>query len=424
MTNTHEKRIIGGIVAGHVTPSALGLETTDFSDSELAACYAAARKLESDGIAIDAEAVASKVADNGIGFLSASDLKLMALAAQSSSVVHDAVGKVRQTALRSFLLRTAAEVATREDATGQQLLDMLRSAVASAEKSFASATSDFVWLADLKDEVEAVYRDLYEGVSYSVPTFFESLDRQLNDGFSKGDLHIVCGFTGQGKSALALNFARNQAKRGHKVGIVSREMSAVENVMRLQAADSGVPRWQVRRQMFDKVYEDLTRNLEALTRLPIALSTKTETVEHLRTEVARMVDQDGLEILYVDYLQLMHSKRNASRAEEVAAVSRTLKMIAMETKIPVVALCQFNRGAVTANKFDLLSYLKESSGIEQDASTILFVKFDKDDDFGSVKNGCMTVLKNRNGVSFSDIPVTYRGELFTFEEAPYGMASQ
>lgn len=422
MTNTHEKRIIGGIVAGHVSPSSLPVDASDFTDEQLGACLSAARRLESESLKVDAEMLSSRLADLDIGFYSPTDLELMAVAASSASVVQESVAKVRSASLKAHLLRRAAEIAMKDALSGPELLEELRSLVGSAESGFRSTESDFVWLAELKDTVAAVYRDLYEGVSYAVPTGFGLLDRNIGDGFSKGDLHIVCGFTGQGKSALALNFARNQAKAGHRVGIVSREMSAVENVIRLQAADSAIPRWHIRKEMFPTTLQQLNEGLERLAELPIALSTNTSTVEDLRSQAGRMVQEGSMDVLYVDYLQLMHSKRNASRAEEVASVSRTLKLIAMENRIPVVALCQFNRGAVSANKFDLLSYLKESSAIEQDASTIVFVKFDKDEDMSSVRNGCMTILKNRNGASFHDIPVTYRGELFTFEEVPHGLA--
>lgn len=418
-TNTavDERRIVGGIVAGHVLPSAVPVDPSDFSDRELAACLDEARRLEKDGIGIDAEVLAARLAERDIAFYSPTDLDLMAIAAQSASVVHDSAAKVKESSLRTHLLAAAASVATMEQASGRELLRVLREALARAERDYSPAEADFVWISELKEKMRGVYRDLKEGVSYAVPTYFMQLDRTLGDGLSRGDLHIICGFTGQGKSALALNFARNQAKAGHKVGIVSREMSDVENVMRLQTTDSGVPRWAIKKNMHDADHEALSANLETLAELPIALSTRTETVEELRTQIGRMVEEHGMQIVYVDYLQLMHSERNKSRAEEVAAVSRTLKLIAMENRIPVVALCQFNRGAVSANKWDLLSYLKESSAIEQDASTILYVKFDKDEEMAKTRSGTMTMLKNRNGASFTDIPVTYRGEVFTFEEA-------
>jgi replicative DNA helicase len=130
-----------------------------------------------------------------------------------------------------------------------------------------------------------------------------------------------------------------------------------------------------------------------------------------------MVEGFDMKILYVDYLQLLSSKHGAgNRATEVQAISRTLKEIAMDNKIPVVSLCQFNRSAGQANIYDILSHLKESSGIEQDASTILYIQIEKTDQPKQVKDAKLTVLKNRNGATFKPIDLHYRGETFTFSE--------
>ena len=88
----------------------------------------------------------------------------------------------------------------------------------------------------------------------------------------------------------------------------------------------------------------------------------------------------------------------------------------MENNIPVVALCQFNRGGSQASIFDLMSYLKESSGIEQDASTILYVQIEKTEENKRVKDGKLTVLKNRNGATFASVELAYQGEIFQFFE--------
>jgi replicative DNA helicase len=118
----------------------------------------------------------------------------------------------------------------------------------------------------------------------------------------------------------------------------------------------------------------------------------------------------------VDYLQLMKADVSDNRAQEVSAISRGLKEIAMTYHIPVIAICQFNRGAVNASLFDIMSYLKESSGIEQDASTILYVQVEKTEDRKQIRDAKLTILKNRNGATFASIPLNYRGEIFTFYE--------
>lgn len=411
-----EKKVIGAMVAGYLKPSEIIIDPSDFADPELGECLRQARLIEKDGIDIDSNILASRVSQGQYGFYTSRDFELMAASVPSSSVALDAVAKVRSFALKTFILSRTAEIAQMEKMTAGQLVAKLRDVLTTAEKDLAAGETGFVFMDELKDRVDAVYQDLFDGVSYAVPTYFERIDREILDGFSKGDLHIVCGFTGQGKSALALNFALRQAKAGHCVGVVSREMSAIENVIRLQASDASVPRWKIKSQMFEQTLNELRANLETMAGLPMAFNTSTDNVEDLRPQIKQAVEERGMAIVYVDYLQLMHSSKNASRAEEVATVSRTLKLIAMENNIPVVALCQFNRGAVSASKFDLLSFLKESSGIEQDASSIVYVQFQKTDVPVKEKDGLVTILKNRNGAPFAEIQMTYQGETFTFKE--------
>lgn len=414
--NIFEKKIIGGIIAGTIKPSELDLGTTDFEDLELSLCLTILRQIENEGLPIDAEILGQRLAKTDLGFYSARDFELMAAAARSSSVVYEAIEKIKGNSLKNFLLERAANVALGTAKSGTSLLDELKAIVANAEQFYKSSENNFVQIGELSEKVKQVYLDLHNDISYAVPTFFESVDNEILDGFSKSDLHIIAGFTGQGKSGLALNFAKAQAQKNIPVGIVSREMSDVENIIRLQSSDSKTPRWHIRKGMHRTDFDILTSHFESFSKLPIYLDVRTSDIETLRPQVKKMVEQFGLQILYVDYLQLMKSSKNATRADEVASVSRGLKEIAMENKIPVVALCQFNRAGSNAGLFDLMNYLKESSGIEQDASTILYIQVEKTEEKKQFKEAKITVLKNRNGATFANVPLTYRGEIFTFYE--------
>jgi replicative DNA helicase len=411
----YEQKIIGGIVSGAVKPSTLNLDASDFETSELGACLTIAREIEAQNKPIDAGILYSRLAETEIGFYSERDFELMAQTAQSASVVFEAADKVKSAALKTFLLEQTAHLALLEKQSGAEILNKLRELLGQADRFYGSTENNFVFLKDLAPKVKAVYRDLHAGISYAVPSYIEELDNEILDGFSKGDEHIIVGFTGAGKSALALKCARNQARKGHTVGVVSREMSDIENIIRLQSADAKIPRWHIKKQMFDQTLDKLNNHLDDFSNLPIAFDTKTKDVESLRGQVQRMVEDHGMEILYVDYLQLMSSSQSqTNRANEVQTISRTLKEIAMDNKIPVVSLCQFNRGATNASVFDLMSFLKESSGIEQDASTILYVQVEKTEEKKDLKEAKLTVLKNRNGATFQGINLTYRGEIFEF----------
>lgn len=412
----YEKKIIGGIVAGVVTPSALPLTASDFGDGDAAAYFKAATDIESEGIPIDAEILAQRSPES---FYTVNDLKTMAVSGNSASVVYDATEKIKAGALKTFLLRQAADIVNSPDETAARLLDKLKLIINHADSHYATTENNFVLIRDLVDSTAAVLGDLHSGTSYAVPTGYTAIDHQLLDGFSRGDEHIIVGFTGSGKTALALNFAIRQAKANNFVGFVSREMSSTENMLRLLSSDSETPRWQIRKGLFNSTYDKLLDHLRGKFRdLPIAFDTRTSKVEDLRPLVRQMVEQYDMRILYVDYLQLMSSSSNktsSSRATEVQTISRTLKEIAMENKIPVVSLCQFNRSAASASVYDIMGHLKESSAIEQDASTISYIQIEKPTTPPQrIRGAEMTILKNRNGSTFQAVQLDYVGETFTF----------
>lgn len=414
--NLHEKRIIGGIVKGVVRPSEIDLASSDFETADLGLCITHAQALESEGRKIDAELLQSRLSDTD-SFYTAEDFKLMAAAVGSASVVWESVDRVKSSALKALILRETATIALMDDKPSSELLERVKAIVTKAEDRYRSSENGFVFVSEILPELKGVYDDLLSGVSYSVPSYFSSIDDLIGDGFSRGDEHIIVGFTGSGKSALALAFVLRQAREGVCVGVVSREMSKLENMMRVQANDAQIPRWQMRKGMRDFTHRNLTAHLDKLSDLPIAINTQTSDVESLRPQVKRMVEGYGMQILYVDYLQLLTSKKGqATRAGEVQAISRTLKEIAMENKIPVISLCQFNRGAAQASIYDILGHLKESSGIEQDASTILYIQIEKTEEKKRVKDAKLTVLKNRNGATFASVDLLYTGETFSFNE--------
>lgn len=420
---TFEQKIIGGVVAGTVKPSSVNLDGVDFEDAELGTALTVAKQMETEGVAIDADILQSRLSEKDFGFLSAKDFRLMAQTAQSASIVFDAIDKVKSSALKTFLLSQTANLALQEKSSGAEILDKLKNLVNQADKFYRSSENNFVFLKEIAPKVKAVYQDLYSGISYAVPTYFPLIDAKLLDGFSKGDLHLIVGMTGAGKSALALNFALNQAKNNHVVGVVSREMSDIENVMRLQAADAEIPRWQIKKEMFPGTFDRLNAHLDHFSDLPIAFNTRTEDVQTLRNETILMVENHGLEILYVDYLQLMASTENAdTRANEVQTISRELKKLAMELKIPIVALCQFNNGVMNASLFDVMNYIRESGSIKQDASTIQYIQVEQVEHRAGVpspefKDAKNTILKNRNGETFNPVDLRFKGAEFQFYEA-------
>ncbi len=209
-----------------------------------------------------------------------------------------------------------------------------------------------------------------------IPSGFKKLDDILG-GFHNSDFIVIAGRPSMGKTALALSIARNIAiEYKRKVGFFSIEMEAQQLALRLLAAEAKVNSNDVR---IGKVTPDTMRKIikimDKLTDAPIILDDSASlTVMELRAKCRRLIAEFGIEIVIVDYLQLIRSPKAESREREISMISQSLKQMAKELKIPIIALAQLNRSVESRNdKRPLLSDLRESGSIEQDSDVVLFV---------------------------------------------------
>ncbi|WP_433315259.1 replicative DNA helicase [Micromonospora chersina] len=264
---------------------------------------------------------------------------------------------------------------------------------------------DFAVLADMLqptlDEIEAV--GAQGGVMSGVPTGFSDLDRLLN-GLHPGQLIIVAGRPGLGKSTASMDFARNAAIRFNQASaIFSLEMSKVEIVMRLLSAEARVPLHVLRSgQLSDDDWTKLARCMGEISEAPLFVDdTPSMNLMEIRAKARRLKQKHDLKLIVVDYLQLMTSpKRTESRQQEVADLSRGLKLLAKEVECPVIAVSQLNRGPEQrTDKRPQLSDLRESGSIEQDADVVLLLHRDDYYDKESPRAGeaDFIVAKHRNG---------------------------
>jgi replicative DNA helicase len=266
-------------------------------------------------------------------------------------------------------------------------------------------SDDFHILNDLLqptlDEIESV--GAQGGVMTGIPTGFTDLDRILN-GLHPGQLIVVAGRPGLGKSAVSLDFARNAAIR-HSVAsaIFSLEMSKIEIVMRLLSAEARVPLHVLRSgQLSDDDWTKLARRMGEISEAPLFIDdTPNMNLMEIRAKARRLRQRHDLRLVVVDYLQLMSSpKRVESRQQEVAELSRGLKLLAKEIECPVIAVSQLNRGPEQrTDKRPQLSDLRESGSIEQDADVVLLLHRDDYYDKESPRAGeaDFIVAKHRNG---------------------------
>jgi len=244
-----------------------------------------------------------------------------------------------------------------------------------------------------------------------VPTGFSDLDK-LTGGLQRSDLIILAARPGFGKSALALGFAYTAAVQHDRiVGIFSLEMPAEQLVQRLVAAETGVDSHRLRMgNIEDNEWERVVRAFGRLSNSPMYVDDSgTLSISDVRTKARRLQAEHGLDLLIVDYLQLMQGKRSENRVQEIAEISRGLKSLARELDVPVVALSQLSRAIESRTGHrPQLSDLRESGSIEQDADIVMFIHREDKFDHESEKKNLAEVIvaKHRNG-PIGSIPLRF-----------------
>jgi replicative DNA helicase len=278
-----------------------------------------------------------------------------------------------------------------------------------------------------------------EGKVEFLTTGFKAIDK-LNGGFSPGQMIVIGARPSMGKSALMGKIAVAIAQQKKTVGIVSLEMNNNEIAARLASLETDIEFWRIYRNLFtdqnqqESFYNKISKQS---INLPIFISDKTKVdINEIRAKATKLKYKHGLDILMIDYLQLVGSEetnnRNSNREQEVAKISRGVKLLAMELEIPAIILCQLNR-QVTSRKgkerYPQLSDIRESGSIEQDADVVMMLHRDwmsgfEVDDAGMSTEGQADLLgvKWRNGALFK-LDLDFNPEKMKFSEkikAPTG----
>jgi len=279
-----------------------------------------------------------------------------------------------------------------------------------------------------------------EGIS-GVPSGFDKLDK-LTSGWQESDLIIIAARPGMGKTALALSMARNIAvTQNIPVAFFSLEMSSIQLITRLISSETGLSSQKLRTGRLEKhEWEQLNVKVKALEKAPLFIDdTPSLSIFDLRAKSRRLSSQHGIKLIVVDYLQLMTTgggmKGSGNREQEISTISRNLKALAKELSIPIIALSQLSRAVETrgGSKRPLLSDLRESGAIEQDADIVAFIyrpeyyKIDEwDDEERTPTEGQaeFIVAKHRNG-GLDSIRLKFIPHLGKFEnidtfDSPFG----
>ncbi|MCA0756340.1 replicative DNA helicase [Paenibacillus sp. N4] len=257
-------------------------------------------------------------------------------------------------------------------------------------------------LMEVFEKVEQLYAD--RGGTTGIPSGFTDLDR-MTAGFQRSDLIIVAARPSVGKTAFALNIAQNVGVRAREtVAIFSLEMSAAQLVQRMVCAEGNVDAQRMRTGHLEgDDWEKLTMAIGALSESEVYIDdTPGITVAEIRSKCRRLKKERGLGMILIDYLQLISGRGKAgeNRQQEVSEISRTLKHIARELEVPVIALSQLSRGVEQRqDKRPMMSDLRESGSIEQDADIVAFLYRDDYYDKESEKKNIIEIIiaKQRNG---------------------------
>ena len=264
-----------------------------------------------------------------------------------------------------------------------------------------------------------------EDALVGTPSGFTKLDR-LTSGWQKSELIIIAARPSMGKTDFALSMARNMSiDHGKNVAIFSCEMSSIQLANRLIIAETDIPGDKIRNgRLSEEEWKQLDNRIKRLVQAPIYIDdTPAISIFELRAKCRRLMAQHKLDIVIVDYLQLMSGPDNAgSREQEVSNISRSLKSIAKELNVPIIALSQLNRSVEMrgGTKRPLLSDLRESGAIEQDADMVVFIHRQEKFGITAFEDGSSTkgiaeiiLAKNRNG-PVDDVRLKFREEKAQF----------
>jgi len=331
---------------------------------------------------------------------------------------------VEHAAIRRRLIGAASEIAQlayQEDEDVDLTVDKAEQALFNVSQR--RITRDLAPIQDIirsyYDRIEYLYD--HRGEPLGVPTGFIDLDRLLG-GMQRSDFIIVAARPSVGKTSLCLSFARNAARHGQRVAIFSLEMSGEQIVQRLVSAETGIDAQRLRLgNLHENEWPLFVQATGKLADHPIFIDdTPSISALQLRTKARRLHAEHGLDLVIVDYLQLMTGDvRSENRVQEVSYISRSIKALARELDVPVVAASQLSRAVEQrSDKRPVLADLRESGSLEQDADVVMFIYRDElyHPDTERQHIADIMVSKHRNGPT-GTVQLFFRNRLAQFLDA-------
>ena len=387
------------------------VQIEDFYDRSHQIIFSAMIHLHEEHKPIDIITLTSKLKDSGdldqIG--SVSYLAKLAQGVPTAANSEYYAKIIQQKSMMRRLIRTATQIVNEGYTSGDNVSDLLNDAerrileVSSGRSVHTSFVPIREVLMNVFERVETLHltKDKITGVSSG----FVDLDKMTN-GFQNSDFIIVAARPSVGKTAFALNIAQNVAIRTKQVvAIFSLEMPAIQLVQRMICAEANLDGTIMRNGDFkkDEDWKKLTMGIAALSEAEIYIDdSPTITVTDIRSKCRRLKKQKGLGMVIIDYLQLIQGRGRTgeNRQQEVSDISRTLKQLGREMEVPIIALSQLSRGVEQRqDKRPIMSDLRESGSIEQDADIVTFLYRDDYYNQETEKKNIIEIIiaKHRNG---------------------------
>jgi replicative DNA helicase len=426
-----EQAVLGGVLIDNGAWDRIAdiVTAAHFYRSDHRAVFDAVASLCDEGRPCDAVTVAERLDRDGL-LDSSGGLAYLADLAQNTPNAANIVAYaeiVRERAVLRDLIRTSTDIAESafrpQGRAAHEVLDEAERRILEIAERGGAGRRESVpikhVLSGVMERIDELSRR--DNPITGVPTGFTDLD-QMTAGLQRGDLVIVAGRPSMGKTAFAMNIVEEAAIRGRlSVAVFSMEMPAEQLAMRMLSSLGRVDQQKVRTGRLDpEDWPRLTSPLAMLNDTNIFIVDDSAlTPTELRARCRRLKREQGLDLVVIDYLQLMYvPETSENRATEISEISRTLKALAREVKVPVVACSQLNRRLEERqNKRPVMSDLRESGAIEQDADLILFIYRDEVYDEESKHKGKAEIIigKQRNG-PIGKVDLAFLGRYARFED--------
>lgn len=244
--------------------------------------------------------------------------------------------------------------------------------ISTLQKIELQTQKEDTFMSQINDTLLDIEKNLNKKQDYSLYTGFYDLD-SLTDGLHNGELTVVGARPGVGKTTFSLQIAEKIARKGKAVAYVSLEMSSIQLIQKILSRKARVNSRKIRNgELTEDEIDKIACASQDISGMNFTIITKASSIQQIEIEARRLKNKNKLDLLIIDYLQLVRNAgRFNSREQEVADISRTLKLLSLEMEIPIIALCQLNRNA--SKNEPTLADIRESGAIEQDADNVIFL---------------------------------------------------